>query len=85
MSNKNIVELKNKATEYSYYIGTLDKATEVLSNAKAKNKNIYVIFNGQKLFSQFDNVDSCYKKITGKTKKQFDDETKSFYSRNLER
>ena len=48
MSNKNIVELKNKATEYSYYIGTLDKATEVLSNAKAKNKNINDIINGQK-------------------------------------
>lgn len=85
MSNNDIIKIKNNATQYSYYVGTLDNVTEVLKKAKANNKNIYVIFNGHKLFSQFDNVDSCYKKITGKTKKQFDAETKSFYSRNLER
>lgn len=85
MSNNDIIKIKNKATQYSYYVGTLDNVTEVLKNAKANNKNIYVIFNGYKLFSQFDNEDSCYKKITGKTKKQFDAETRSFYSKGLER
>ncbi len=77
MSKKDINSIIQNATQYYYYVGTLDKATEVLSKAKASNKNIYIVLNGKKLYSQLDNIDSCYLKITGKTKKAFDMETKS--------
>lgn len=52
---------------------TIDSAIEELS----KHEDLVCIdFNGQKLYSDVDNLDSAYKKITGKTKAEFDEAEK---------
>ena len=50
--------------------GNLESAIEELKN---HNDLVYGIFNGQKLYSDIDDVDSAYKKVTGKTKDEFDE------------
>lgn len=39
-------------------------------------KDAFGVFNGQRLYSDIDDVESAYKKITGKTKAECDAETK---------
>ena len=78
MTESQILFTKNNAEEYDYYVGTLDDAIRILQIAKINSKNIYILFNGVKLYSQFDNTDSCYKKITGKTKSMFEMEVKNY-------
>lgn len=52
---------------------TIDSAIEELS----KHEDLVCIdFNGQTLYSDVDNLDSAYKKITGKTKAEFDEAEK---------
>lgn len=81
MSEKELETIRQSAIEYNYYVGSLDNAAAILSEAKAKSKNIFIYFNGKKLFSQLDNLDTCYLKVTGKTKNAFDEEVQSYYSR----
>lgn len=40
-------------------------------------------FNGQVLYSNLDDIDSAYKKITGKTKKEFDSQMKAEHDQYL--
>ncbi len=68
MDNEQIIKT---AVEYKSYFGTLDRAIEVLEKAKEENENIYLDFNGQKLYSLIDDTDSCYLKVTGKTKDEY--------------
>lgn len=52
--------------------GDLDVATQRLEGAKARGQNVYVEFNGQKLYSLFDTVDTCYLKVCGSTKAEYE-------------
>lgn len=52
----------------------IDHVMEELSKYKEKGELISVEFNGQTLYSDVDDLDSAYKKITGSTKSEFDEE-----------
>ncbi len=49
----------------------LEFVVEYLAEAKAKGENIFYRFKGEKLYSLFDNRDTCYKKVTGYSYQKF--------------
>ena len=53
--------------------GNIDSAMKLLNEYKAKNELVFINFNGQELYSDIDDLDSAYVKVTGKTKEQFDE------------
>lgn len=55
---------------------SIERAIAQLEKFKQSGELAYGEFNGQKLYSDIDDLDSAYKKITGKTKSEFDDEAK---------
>lgn len=52
---------------------SIERAMQDLARFKERGELVYGEFNGQKLYSDIDDVDSAYKKITGKTKAEFDE------------
>lgn len=52
---------------------SIESAIKKLNEHKKKGELVLGTFNGQKLYSDVDNIDSAYKKITGKTKAEFDE------------
>ena len=55
---------------------SIERAMKDLARFKERGELVYGEFNGQKLYSDIDDVDSAYKKITGKTKAEFDAQRK---------
>ena len=51
----------------------IDSAIKLLNKYKAKNELVFINFNGHELYSDIDDLDSAYVKVTGKTKEQFDE------------
>ena len=64
-------EIMKTATECNEWFNNLDDVIRIFEKCKNENKNVYVKFSGQKLYSLIDNRDSCYKKVTGKTYEEF--------------
>ena len=56
---------------------SIERAMQDLARFKERGELVYGEFNGQKLYSDTDNVDTAYKKITGNTKAEFDAERKA--------
>lgn len=56
---------------------SIDEAINQLERYKSIGELVYGEFNGQKLYSDTDDIDSAYKKVTGKTKAEFDAEIKA--------
>jgi len=54
----------------------IESAIKELNQYKKRGVLVYGEFNGQKLYSNVDDLDSAFKKITGKTKSEFDEERK---------
>lgn len=55
-----------------FYAGdTIDMAIKHMKRFKDRGEFVYGEFNGQNLYSDIDDLDSAYKKITGKTKSEF--------------
>ena len=52
---------------------SIESAIKELNRFKEKNELVCGEFNGQKLYSHIDDLDSAYKKVTGKTKAEFDE------------
>lgn len=52
----------------------LTSAMKLLNEYKAKNELVFINFNGCELYSDIDDLDSAYVKLTGKTKEQVDEE-----------
>jgi hypothetical protein len=50
----------------------IESSINQLNHYKQKNELVFGVFNGYKLYSDVDDLDSAYKKITGKTKAEFD-------------
>lgn len=67
---------KNNYKEIYFGFGDIEEAIELLKTHKDNNELVYITFNGVKLYSDVDTVDSAYQKITGKTKAEFDTEQK---------
>jgi len=59
--------------EVEFYFGDIEKAIEELKEYDKKGQKVFITFNGEKLYSDIDDLDSAYKKITGKTKAEFDE------------
>ena len=53
--------------------GNIVSAMKLLNEYKAKNELVFINFNGHELYSDIDDLDSAYVKVTGKTKEQFDE------------
>ncbi len=70
--------IKETAKEDKTYVHKLDDAIKYLANAKKRGENIYLNFNGNKLYSLLDDEDSCYVKIVGMNKKEFDEQEKKY-------
>lgn len=51
----------------------IESAMQDLARFKERGELVYGEFNGQKLYSDSDDLDTAYKKITGKTKAEFDE------------
>lgn len=59
--------------EIEFYFGNIEDAVKELSAYNKKGEKVFITFNGQKLYSDIDTVDTAYVKITGKTKGEFDE------------
>lgn len=62
--------LKSEAEEVHFW-GSIDKAVRKLAKYKSQNKNVYLTCRGKKLYSLFDDENSCYMSIFGKTKSEY--------------
>lgn len=62
--------IKATATEYQGWTSTLKEAVRVLLKAKIFGENIYIDFNGHRLYSLLDDENSCFMKVLGKSKQQ---------------
>jgi len=66
--------METNYTEIKFSLGcSIEKAVKELQQFKDAGKLVYGDFNGQKLYSDIDDLDSAYKKVTGKTKSEFDE------------
>lgn len=54
----------------------IEDSIQLLSRFKKAGELVYGEFNGHKLYSDIDDLDSAYKKITGRTKAEYDSERK---------
>lgn len=66
----------NNYKEIEFYFGNIEDAVKELKNYDQKGEKVFITFNGQKLYSDIDTVDTAYQKITGKTKAECDEATK---------
>jgi len=51
---------------------SIDDAMDELIVYKERGEKVFIKFNGEKLYSDIDTLDSAYLKITGQSKKDFD-------------
>lgn len=65
------MEKQYKKIDFGF--GKIDSAVEELSRYKERGELVYGVFNGEKLYSDVDDLDSAYVKVTGKTKADYDD------------
>lgn len=56
---------------------SIERAMQDLARFKERGELVFGEFNGQELYSDVDDLDTAYKKITGKTKADFDAEQKA--------
>lgn len=68
--------MKNNYREIEFGFGNIDSAVKELTSYKEKGELVFGVFNGQKLYSDIDDLDSAYKKITGKTKAECEEAEK---------
>lgn len=54
--------------EINFGFGDLDSAVRTLNLYKENNELVFGVFNGEKLYSDIDDLDSAYVKVTGQTK-----------------
>lgn len=69
-------QIMAEAVEYTKWVHDLDGAVRVLADAKNIGWNIYIDFNGHKLYSLLDNEDSCYHKVLGMSKAESEERSR---------
>jgi len=60
--------------EIEFYFGDIEKAIEELKKYNEQGKKVFITFNGKMLYSDIDDLDSAYIKVTGQTKFEFDED-----------
>jgi hypothetical protein len=63
---------------------SIEKAMQDLARFKERGELVYGEFNGHNIYSDIDDLDTAYKKITGKIKSEFDAERKAEHDRYKE-
>lgn len=71
-------QIKRTATKYKKWVNTLGEAVEILDQHKKSQKNIFIEFNGKKLYSLLDDENSCYMKVVGKPRQQFEEDRRKW-------
>lgn len=66
--------MKNTYKEIQFGFGNLESAVKELEKHKQNCRLVFGVFNGVKLYSDVDDINSAYKKVTGMTKDEFDKE-----------
>lgn len=64
--------MKKNYKKIVFGYGNIESAVKELIQHKERGELVYGEFNGKKLYSDIDDLDSAYKKITGKTKAELD-------------
>lgn len=59
--------------QIEFFWGNLEDAVNKLIEHKLNNELVFIEFNGKKLYSDIDDMDSAFVKVTGKTKAEFDE------------
>jgi hypothetical protein len=77
LTNKKQIKMETNYRKIEFGFGDISSAVKELNQHKERGELVYGEFNGQKLYSDIDNEDSAYKKITGKTKAECDAERKA--------
>lgn len=77
--NKSNEQIMEEAIEIDFYGSTLDNAAAELAEQKKKGNNVYIDFNGKKIYSMLDDVDSCYQKVCGCTKAEFEERQRKWH------
>lgn len=67
------MEQEKTYKEIQFGFGDIESSVKELARYKENNELVFGEFNGIKLYSDVDDVDSAYKKITGKSKAEFDE------------
>ena len=68
-----------EARKYEKWVYDLDGAVRVLKDAKNIGWNIYIDFNGHKLYSLLDDEDSCYHKVLGISKAESEERERKWH------
>lgn len=76
------MKMKTNYIEIEFCVG--DTIEEAVKELKRHKYLVCGLFNGEMLYSDIDDIDSAYKKITGKTKAEFDAERKAEHDRYKE-
>lgn len=66
-------KIMSEAREYTEWVYDLEEAVKVLAQKKLNNENVFINFNGKKLYSLLDDENSCYQKVTGTSKEIFEE------------
>jgi hypothetical protein len=69
----------NKHKEIEFGFGNLESAVNELAKYKEQGELVFGVFNGQKLYSDVDDIDSAYMKVVGKTKSEADAAEKKWH------
>ena len=71
LKKKHTQEKKEKAVQAEKtYLGNLDKAVQYLEECRKLGKNVYIDFNGHRLYSADISIDGAYLEVLGMTKAQ---------------
>lgn len=76
--------MKTTHREIEFGFGNIESAIKELQKYKEKGELVFGVFNGQKLFSDIDDIDSAYLKITGSTKSECDEKARISNQKYLE-
>jgi hypothetical protein len=71
-----------KEIEFSF--GNIDSAIKELESYKEKGELVFLSFNGVNLYSDIDDLDSAYIKVTGKTKAEIEEQQRIYHEQYLE-
>jgi len=78
-TQEQIEKIESEAVESKKWVGNIDEMVNLLNYYKSLNLNYYYNFNGHKCYALLDNEDSCYQKITGKTKAEYDEAQRKWH------
>lgn len=71
--------MKKNYRKIEFGFGNIDSAIKELNQYKERGELVYGEFNGEKLYSDFDDVDSAYMKIMGKTKAECEEDNEKWH------